>query len=289
VAHALAAAYCAYRNQPADAVRTQLHTALRTDAEAATGFLNAFLDVLESPGPKWTHPALMNLLAKTPQAFMLCLQLAQTRQHSLGFWTLRDCAHEVLGRHPAQGQLGWATKDLLALPDGRGFRTPSFAPGKAYYEATCDHTKLAFALDEARAGVLRLTYRMPATDGHATAIVQMNDVQIGSLHPAAGWSTLALDVPAEVCRDGVNWLLIEWPAPGGGAEAQLSADGAALARRMFPRVLPVFGALFTAFFCLPDHGGGRPRPVRTASRGDYSTGWGTVAQTTASEAPIGRR
>src|SRR5262249_10913798 len=41
VAHCLAAAYCAYRGQPADVVRVQLDTALKTDRQAATEFLNA--------------------------------------------------------------------------------------------------------------------------------------------------------------------------------------------------------------------------------------------------------
>lgn len=268
VAHALAAAYCAYRGQPADVVRTQLDAALEAEPDTGTRFLNAFLDVLEQPGPKWAHPVLMELLGEFPQAFMLCLQLAQTRQPSGGFWTLRDCVHERLGRRPSSG--GWASQDLLAQPDARGFRTASFAPGRAYLEATSDRTVLAFALDEAVPGTLRLTYRTPK-GANGAAAVAVNGQLIREIPCAERWSTVAVDVSAGACRPGVNWVVIAWPEPETDADAQRAADAAALARRTFPRVSPVFGAVFAAFF---DRGDVEPALDRlTASRCDFSTGW----------------
>jgi hypothetical protein len=275
VAHALAAAYCAYRNQPADAVRRQLQAALDAETDAATRFLNQFLSILEDSGPKWTHPALLDLLTETPQAFMLCLQMAQTRQHSVGFWTLRDCAHEQLGRRRTRSHGGWATQDILALPDGRGFRTTSFMPGRAYHEATSDRTSLAFALDEAVAGVIHLTYRLPRSASLSPATVKVNGRPVGQLRFVEGWSSESADVPVEACRAGVNWVTIEWPIPDTDADAQRYADAAALARRMFPRVLPVFGALFAAFFDRRGRGA-EARDRFAASRCDFSAGWTTT-------------
>lgn len=269
VAHALAAAYCAYRHQPAEAVRAQLRMAVKAEPDVAVSFLNTFLDLLESPGPKWIQPGLMELLATTPQAFMLCLQMAQTRHHSLGFWTLRDCIRDVLQR-PARQAQAWVRRDLLALPDARGFQTPSFAPGKAYYEATTERTSLAVALDEPVDAVIRLTYRLRPNADRESAVVRVNGVQVGSLPCAGGWSSVAVEVPADACRSGVNWITIEWPIPGVDLDAHIGADGAALARRTFPRVLYEFGALFSAFFQAGDQARRSSETWALAGRTDYS-------------------
>ncbi|MFC7387136.1 hypothetical protein [Sphaerisporangium rhizosphaerae] len=279
VAHSLAAAVCAFRNQSAQVVRVQLRRALDADAEVSSRFITSFLDALESPGPKWISRSLGHLL-ETPQAMLLCLQLARTRHHAVGFWTFRECAQEMLHRFPARHQCGWTRKDLLATADGRGLRTPSFAPGKAYLEATTQRTRLAFALGEARSGVLRLTYRLPgggSAGGERTppAMLTVNDIRLGALSPVSEWTTTAVEVPAAATRPGVNWVEIEWPVPDEGDAGRSAADAAALARRMFPRVLPTFGELFWASL---DCGEGRQTPAPhtespMASRNDTSRHW----------------
>ncbi|MFC7591221.1 hypothetical protein ACFQYP_51655 [Nonomuraea antimicrobica] len=264
LSRALAAGYRALRNQPESAVREQVDLALRADEKNARDFITKYLDILETPGPRWTHSALTALHAD-PQTRQVCYQIAQTREHSPGYWAFREVVQEALGRRPDPGLGGWDRIDLLGLPDGRGFRVPNFAPGTAYYEATTERTTLRLALAAPVGGTLHLTHRLPS----GTAHVSVNGTSVGRLPTASAWARTTIEVPESATREGVNSVEIHWPVPEPGYEAFLAADASALARRLFPRVLPVFGALFTAVF---ETEGARPSAVR-ASRVSASTGW----------------
>ncbi|WP_214321458.1 hypothetical protein [Nonomuraea sediminis] len=262
----LAAGYRALREQPADAVREQLELALAADSEGARQVIERYLDVLETPGPRWTHPALADLHAD-PQTRQVCYQIAQTREHSSGYWTFRDVVQEVLGRRTDPETCRWQCIDLLGVTDGRAFRAPNFVPGKAYYEATKARTTLHMALAAAEGGWLRLVHRLPS----GTAWVSVNGVPVGELPQAATWCRTALQIPAAATREGVNSVEIAWPVPKTAYEDAVEADASALARRLFPRMLPVFGALYTATF--ESSGARGDEEAVRASRVSASTGW----------------
>lgn len=243
IAHALAAAYCANMNQPAELVRTHLDRAVEADADTANGFLRVLLDTLDSPGPRWMHQAIGQLMAQ-PQAMAMCFQLLQTRQHSVGFWTFRQCVHELMGPNGSGPDGRWLERDLLATGDGRALRTPSYVAGKAYLDATTETTRLAFDLDEPAGGQLHLTYRVPDEAGHVA--VSVNRYRVASLAAGEQWRTESVSVPADATWSGVNWVAVTWPVPAADLTSRLESDVSALARGTNPDVLPSFGGLFEA-------------------------------------------
>lgn len=272
IGHSLGSGFCALRNQPSAVVREQLEFALAADEQTTRQFINSYLSALESHGVRWIHSEVANML-RSPQAFQLCLHIAQARSHSRGFWVFREVVQEVLGRAPATDKGGWQSVDLLKAADTRGFRAPNFTPGKAYFEATSKRTRLAIALDRPQDGTLRLTYRLRRNGGEGAA-VEVNGVRVGTLAYTDDWLTERLEVPSGVTRAGVNWIAIDWPVPHIDDVAMWEADASALARRQFPSVLPVFGALFEAFFCREEHpAAGRNGSVKMAARTDASMGW----------------
>ncbi|MFI6323682.1 hypothetical protein ACIBG8_39560 [Nonomuraea sp. NPDC050556] len=264
--HSLAAGYRALREQPAEAVREQLERALAADPDSTRQVIGSYLDVLETPGPRWTHPAMTGLHAD-PQTMQVCYQIAQTREHSGGYWTFRRVVQELLGRPTDPATCRWRSVDLLGRVDGRAFRAPNFVPGKAFFEATKENTTFHLALASPQGGWLRLVHRLP----HGNATVSVNGVPVGELPQAATWCRTALQIPASATREGVNTVEIAWPVPRTAYADAVEADGSALARRLFPSVLPVFGALYTATFELSG-ARGEEEPVR-ASRVSASTGW----------------
>jgi hypothetical protein len=106
----------------------------------------------------------------------------------------------MLGRTPQALHDGWRNADLLRLTDARGFRAPNFAPGKAYFEATTRRSAFRIALSTPRAGILRLTYRMP--EGQGSATVEINGSLLGKLSSARKWSAATIAVPAALTRTG---------------------------------------------------------------------------------------
>jgi hypothetical protein len=269
-AHAMAAAFCALRDQPEDIVRKQLDLALTADREVCEEFLDRLLDLIESPGPRWIRPALGQLLEE-PQALHLTAHIAQTRNHSCGVWVLREVVRSVLDDARATGRCDWGRIDLLAVPDRRRFHSPNFAPAKAFSESTGKRSRLAFALESLADAELRLTYRIPASvDSAASAAVTVNGLPIGQLDDVGHWSTATLPVPGQALRQGVNWVTIDWPVPACDATAAVASDAALLDQRRFPEVLPVFGALFDAFLQARDV---EHAPfARVASRAEASVG-----------------
>ncbi len=237
----MAAAQCAYQAQPAEVVAPLLRAAIACDPEVTT-LMNALLDVLESPGPVWTHAGLQTLAGvKSAREIFGPMLLSTIRAD--GMWTLRSCLGELLDRTPPAGP---AELELLITADKMDRHRPDCAPRRAYRQATAERSSLAFALDRPADGVLHLTYRMPACppDGVATATV--NETIVGTFPSAVDWTGAQLSVPAEVTRAGVNRVHLTWPVPAADPNERHEADAATLARGGFPTVVPVFGELFEA-------------------------------------------
>ncbi len=244
--HLTAAAQSAYFGQPVEVVDGYLRAAVDADPNV-TAFLTALLELIEGADPRWTHSAieLLSTIQLAAGAFASIL-LARDVTHTL--WALRASLWNVLGVAPA---LAGTQIDLLLPSPWR-----DFGNDRAYHQSKSQRQRLGFALDQPLPGTLCLTYRTPDAPAGSTAQVSLNGEPLGSLDSSTSWAQARFGLPAQATRTGMNWLHIAWPVPLIDAGPRYAAGAAALDRRVWPDVLPVFGELFDARVTLA-HGAAR--------------------------------
>ncbi|HZI48277.1 MAG TPA: hypothetical protein VFD75_10820, partial [Pyrinomonadaceae bacterium] len=175
-------------------------------------------------------------------------QLARVRreQHSVARReiNLLDYYYLTAARQPME--LKWA----LPPRAGSAFRRLS-----DYYKAYWRESRFVFVGEAGRRVLLSLACRLPANAESESVVIEVNGIFLGKLDVGERWQTWDVMVSEDVVHDGINQVIIRWPAPDYPAEQAFERAAAELVdEKVIPELFPVFGEIHS--FIASD--GGRP-------------------------------
>ena len=252
LAHVLAAMHNAHWGQGYDTLRFHCERALETWSGAAK-LLEHYADFQTRRAPPEQCPSFEEALFSSAAAGFYLMASLRTVSESVPklldvelvraigdvleardggvrarLEALRNREHGVMGRdvdllHPTYWAKSFVARELRQ----RAVTRRAFF---CAYEAT---TIFSLVAERVAPVSLSITYRLPpGGPREAEALVEMNGRVCTALMATQRWASARIQLPAELVREGVNELLIRWPAIAGDGDAELvrAADRIELGR-----------------------------------------------------------
>ena len=134
---------------------------------------------------------------------------------------------------PARSERGWTSRAL----------TTNHGSHSIFASAFWEKTHYVFCAEKDQNIGISFTYRVRLCAPGGTVIVHVNGRRIAELPASSSWCTQKIAVPSDCILDGVNEIVISWPAEDQASDVLLAQAADALLAKRLPYFHRIFGEI----------------------------------------------